>query len=188
MRPSGIIAMNLDPGDELSWARVTSGHDELMIITRGGFALRFDESEVRPMGRSAAGVWAIKLRAGDQVTGFDVVHPDSDLLVVSAKGWGKRTPLEEYAPRGRYTQGIQTVDIHRLDSIGPLITGRVVHPEDQISLITSAGIIIRLRVSEISQMGRSTRGVRMVNLDSGDAVSACARIRFTEASKAEELA
>jgi len=77
------------------------------------------------------------------------------------------------------------VDIHRLDETGPLITGRVVHPEDQISLITSGGIIIRMRVSDISQMSRSTRGVKMVNLGDGDSVSACARIRFTEASKAE---
>jgi len=186
VRPSGIIAMNLDPGDELSWARLTNGHEEMVIVTRDGFALRFDENEVRPMGRTAAGVWGIKLRPDDRVTGFDVVHPDSDLLVVTAKGWGKRTPLDEYAARSRYTQGVQTVDVHRLEETGPIITGRVVHPEDQISLITSAGIIIRMRVSDISQMGRSTRGVRLVNLDSGDGVSACARIRFTEASKAEE--
>ncbi len=185
VRPSGIIAMNLDPNDELSWARVTNGDEELVIVTADGFALRFHENEVRPMGRTAAGVWAIRLREGDRVTGFDVADPELDLLVVTAKGWGKRTPLAQYPARSRYTQGVQTVDIHRLDETGPIITGRVVHPEDQISLITTGGIIIRMRVSDISQMSRSTRGVKMVNLGDGDSVSACARIRFTEASKAE---
>jgi DNA gyrase subunit A len=186
VRPSGIIAMNLDPGDELSWARLTNGEDEFVVVTAGGFALRFDENEVRPMGRTAAGVWAIRLRKDDKVTGFDVAHPDSDLLVVTARGWGKRTPLEQYAAKGRYTQGIQTVDISRLNETGPIITGRVVHPKDQISLVTSNGMTIRLRVAEISQMGRATRGVRLVNLGDGDAVSACARIRYTDASKAED--
>ncbi len=185
VRSSGIIAMNLDPGDELSWARVTSGDDELVIVTAEGLALRFHENEVRPMGRTAAGVWAIKLRSGDRVTGFDVVQPDQDLLVVTAKGWGKRTPLAQYAAKSRYTQGMQTTDTHRLDETGPVITGRVVHPEDQISLITSGGIIIRMRVSDISQFSRATRGVKLVNLGDGDSVSACARLRFTEASKAE---
>jgi DNA gyrase subunit A len=177
--------MNLDPGDELGWARVTSGDEELVVVTGEGLALRFHENEVRPMGRTAAGVWAIRLRDGDRVTGFDVVDPDLDLLVVTAKGWGKRTPLAQYPTKSRYTQGVQTTDTHRLDETGPIITGRVVHPEDQISLITSGGIIIRMRVSDVSQFSRATRGVKMVNLGDGDSVSACARIRFTEASKAE---
>ena len=188
VRSTGIIAMNLDPGDELSWARTTSGDQELIVVTAGGLALRFDENAVRPMGRTAAGVWAIRLRPGDRVCGFDVVNPDGDLLVVTAKGYGKRTPLDQYAAKGRYTQGILTVDHNRLDETGPIITGRVVDPDDQISLITTGGIIIRMKVSDVSQMGRATRGVKMVNLDDGHTVSACARIRATEASKAEEEA
>ncbi|MCB0235322.1 MAG: DNA gyrase subunit A, partial [Anaerolineae bacterium] len=154
VRPSGIIAMNLDPGDELSWARTTSGDQELIVVTAGGLALRFDENAVRPMGRAAAGVWAIRLRPDDQVTGFDVVNPDGDLLVVTAKGYGKRTPLSQYAAKSRYTQGILTIDHTRLDETGPVITGRVVDPDDQISLITTGGIIIRMRVSDVNQMGR----------------------------------
>ncbi|MEZ4769330.1 MAG: DNA gyrase C-terminal beta-propeller domain-containing protein [Caldilineales bacterium] len=122
------------------------------------------------------------------MTGFDVVNPHGDLLVVTAKGYGKRTPLDQYAPKGRYTQGILTIDHNRLDETGPVITGRVVDPDDQISLITSGGIIIRMKVSDVSQMGRATRGVKMVNLDDGDLVSACARIRATEASKVAEEA
>ncbi|MCS6845521.1 MAG: DNA gyrase subunit A [Caldilineales bacterium] len=187
VRPSGIIAMNLEDGDELGWARLSSGNDEFIIVTAGGMALRFHEEEVRPMGRTAAGVMAIKLRADDRVTGFDVVTPDSDLLVVTAKGWGKRTPLAEYPAKGRYTQGVHTVDVHKLEQIGPVITGRVVQPKDQITLITSAGMVIRLRVSDISRLGRATRGVRLVNLANGDVVTACARIRYAETSKAEEV-
>ena len=137
------------------------------------------------MGRTAAGVMAIRLRPEDKVTGFDVVHPDSDLLVVTAKGWGKRTPLDQYPAKGRHTQGVQTVDQSRLNETGPIITGRVVHPDDQISLVTSGGMTIRIRVADISQMSRATRGVRLVNLGDGDTVSACARIRHTEADLAE---
>ena len=107
--------MNLDPGDELSWARLTNGEDDFVIVTAGGVALRFHESQVRPMGRTAAGVKAIRLRSEDKVTGFDVVHPGSDLLVVTAKGWGKRTPLDQYPAKGRHTQGVQTVDQNRLN-------------------------------------------------------------------------
>ena len=109
------------------------------------------------MGRAAAGVWAIRLRPGDRVTGFDVVNPDGDLLVVTAKGYGKRTPMDQYAAKGRYTQGILTIDHNRLDETGPIITGRVVDPDDQISLITTGGIIIRMRVSDVNQMGRATK-------------------------------
>ena len=185
VRPSGIIAMNLDPSDELSWARLTNGEDDFVVVTAGGVALRFHESQVRPMGRTAAGVMAIRLRPKDKVTGFDVVHPDSDLLVVTAKGWGKRTPLDQYPAKGRHTQGVQTVDQSRLNETGPIITGRVVHPDDQISLVTSGGMTIRMRVADISQMSRATRGVRLVNLGDGDTVSACARIRHTEADLAE---
>ncbi len=185
VRANGIIAMNLDPGDELSWARLTNGEDDFVIVTAGGVALRFHESQVRPMGRTAAGVKAIRLRSEDKVTGFDVVHPGSDLLVVTAKGWGKRTPLDQYPAKGRHTQGVQTVDQSRLNETGPIITGRVVHPDDQISLVTSGGMTIRMRVADISQMSRATRGVRLVNLGDGDTVSACARIRHTEADLAE---
>jgi DNA gyrase subunit A len=186
VRSNGIIAMNLDPLDELGWARLTNGDNEFLIVTARGRALRFHEDQVRPMGRTAAGVWAIRLQGGDQVTGFDVVRPDCDLLVVSARGWGKRTPLSQYAPKGRYTQGILTIDHHRLDETGPLVSGRVVDPQDQISIITSGGIAIRLRVADISRMGRATRGVRLVNLAGGDTVSACARIRHDATSLADE--
>ncbi|MEA3337960.1 MAG: DNA gyrase subunit A [Chloroflexota bacterium] len=191
IRSSGIIAMNLGPDDQLGWARLSTGDDDLIIVTAGGRALRFVETQVRPMGRTAAGVMAIRLREGDEVTGFDVVRPECDLLIVSAHGYGKRTPLAQYPVKSRYTQGVLATDRTRLDETGPLVSGRVVHPADQISLITSSGIAIRMEVSDVSQMGRATRGVRMVNLDKGDIVSACARIRHEatgESDQDEDLA
>ena len=176
VRQNGVIAMGLDDDDSLEWARLTQGGQEFIIVTRGGKALRFAEEEVRSMGRTAAGVWAIKLLGDDQVTSFDVVEPDGDLFVLHERGWGKRTPLEEYSPKGRYTQGIWATDHTRLDEIGPIVSARVVRPKDQITIITSNGIMLRTTVAEISQMGRSTRGVRIVRLGEGDSVAALAVI------------
>lgn len=176
VRQNGVIAMGLDDDDSLEWARLTSGNEEFIIVTRGGKALRFDEGQVRAMGRTAAGVWAIRLLGDDQVTSFDVVDPEGDLFVLHERGWGKRTPLEEYSPKGRYTQGIWATDHNRLDEIGPIVSARVVRPRDQITIITSNGIMLRTTVAEISQMGRSTRGVRIVRLGEGDSVAALAII------------
>src|SRR5690606_25745145 len=96
VRPSGLIAMSLDEGDELCWVKLTHGDDELIIVTAQGQAIRFSETDVRPMGRAAAGVMAIKLDENDRVAGMDVVNPEADLLIVTARGFGKRTPLSEY--------------------------------------------------------------------------------------------
>jgi len=176
VRQNGVIAMNLDDDDSLEWVRLTSGKQEFIIVTRGGKALRFDEGKVRAMGRTAAGVFAIRLLGDDQVTSFDVVEPDSDLFVLHERGWGKRTAIDEYTPKGRYTQGIWATDHTRLDEIGPIVAARIVHPQDQITIITSNGIMLRTGVADISQMGRSTRGVRIVKLGAGDSVAALAVI------------
>ena len=100
VRPSGIIAMNLEPGDELAWACVTNGEQEFMIVTADGKAVRFSEKEVRAMGRTAAGVRAIKLQTDDRIIGFDVVEPDGELLVLAERGHGKRSPLAQYPTTG----------------------------------------------------------------------------------------
>jgi DNA gyrase subunit A len=176
VRPSGLIAMNLDDDDALEWARLTNGDQDFLIVTRGGKAVRFHEEHVRAMGRTAAGVWAIRLLNSDEVTSLDVVEPGGDLFVLHEKGWGKRVPLDQYPGRGRYTQGVWTTDHSRLQETGPIVAARVVHPEDQITVITSSGIMLRTHVSQISQMGRSTRGVRIVNLDADDTVAALAVI------------
>jgi DNA gyrase subunit A len=176
VRPSGLIAMGLDNDDALEWARLTNGNQEFLIVTRNGKAVRFHEDNVRAMGRSAAGVWAIRLLDNDEVTSLDVVEPGGDLFVLHANGWGKRVPLDEYPGKGRYTQGVWTTDHRRLEETGPIVAARVVHENDHITVITSNGIMLRTEVTQISQMGRSTRGVRIVNLDADDSVAALAVI------------
>jgi DNA gyrase subunit A len=168
--------MNLDDDDALEWARLTNGDQDFLIVTRGGKAVRFHEENVRSMGRTAAGVWAIRLMDGDEVTSLDVVEPGGDLFVLHERGWGKRVPLDQYPGKGRYTQGVWTTDHTRLEETGPIVAARVVHPNDQVTVITSSGIMLRTHVNQISQMGRSTRGVRIVNLDPEDSVAALAVI------------
>jgi DNA gyrase subunit A len=177
VRSSGVIAMNLDPDDSLDWARLTSGSEEFIIVTRQGKALRFHEDAVRPMGRTAAGVMAIRLLGDDEVVSLDVIQTGSDLLVLHERRWGKRVRLTEYNAKGRYTQGYWTTDHRRLAEVGPIVSARVVSEEDQITVITSNGLVLRTGVAGISQMGRSTRGVRVVNLQDGDSVAALAVIR-----------
>lgn len=176
VRASGLIAMNLDEDDSLEWARLTNGDQEFIIVTRSGKALRFHEDNVRAMGRTAAGVMAMRLLGNDEITSFDVIDEDMQLLVLHERGWGKRVPLAEYAPKGRYTQGIWTTDHRRLEETGPIVAARVVRETDQITVITSNGIMLRTQVSQISSMGRSTRGVRVVNLAGDDSVAALAVI------------
>ena len=183
VRPSGLIAMNLDEDDSLEWAQLTGGDQEFIIVTRGGKALRMREDQVRAMGRAAAGVWAMRLLPKDLVTGFDVVRPGADLLVLHEVGCGKRARLQEYPQRSRYTQGVWTTDHTRLPEVGPIVAARVVDEKDQITVITGNGIILRTPVSGISQMGRPTRGVRIVNLDEGDTVAALAVLRHEDLTR-----
>ena len=186
VRPSGIIAMNLGPGDELGWARATAGNQEFIIVTAGGRALRFAETEVRAMGRSAAGVGAIRLSEEDSVACFDVVEPGGDLLVITQNGYGKRTPLTEYPAHGRKTGGQWTLAHTRLDETGKIVAARVVQEDDQVTIITSNGIALRTPVAAISQMGRMTRGVRIVNPDSGDTIAAMARLSASVEADGDE--
>ncbi len=185
VRPSGIIAMSLDEGDELGWARLTSGSDELIIVTAKGRALRFSEEQVRPMGRTAGGVNAIRLQEGDFVTGMDVVEPEGDLLVVTASGYGKRTPLAEYPLQSRYGSGVQTTNTNRLGDGDLVVVGRVVSEQDEVMLMTANGIALRTNVRSINQMGRPARGVRLVHLQDGDCVTAVARLPLDDESQGE---
>ncbi|MCB9162627.1 MAG: DNA gyrase subunit A, partial [Caldilineaceae bacterium] len=183
VRSIGVIAMGLDEDDSLDWARLTNGDQEFIVVTRGGKALRFHEEQVRAMGRTAAGVMAIRLLDDDEVVSLDVVDPDGDLLVIHERGWGKRVPLSEYNAKGRYTQGNWTTDHRRLDEVGPIVSARVVGPGDQITVMTGMGIVLRTSVSGISRMGRSTRGVRVVNLQEGDFVAALAILTEDDLSR-----
>ncbi len=183
VRSTGLIAMNLDDNDSLDWARMTNGDQEFIIVTRNGKALRFHEQNVRPMGRTAAGVMAMRLLGDDEIVSMDVVRSDSDLLVLHERGWGKRTPLDEFNEKGRYTQGNWATDHRRLDEIGPIVAARVVRPTDQITVMTANGIVLRTGVAGISQMGRSTRGVRVVNLQDGDSVAALAVLTYEDLNR-----
>ncbi|HAX68895.1 MAG TPA: DNA gyrase subunit A, partial [Anaerolineae bacterium] len=183
VRPSGLIAMNLDDGDTLGWARLTSGKDEIIIITENGQALRFNESKVRAMGRQAAGVQGIKLKKEDAVTSMDVVEKDGALLVVTTSGFGKQTPLTEYAPKGRATSGISTIDQKALKDIGKIAAARVVQKEDDLTIMTANGVTIRLKVKDVKQSGRSTRGVHLIKPQEGDSVASVARISAEDLKK-----
>jgi DNA gyrase subunit A len=174
VRPSGLIAINLDDGDELGWVKLTEGDDEVIIVTQQGQAIRFKESEARPMGRAAGGVMAIKLADGDQVATMDVVAPTGDLLVVTTKGYAKRTPLSEYATQGRHGGGIVTLNKKSLDITGFVADARVVNDDDEITLISAEGMVLRMGVKQISQMGRATRGATVMRMKGRDTVASLA--------------
>ncbi len=176
VRPSGMIAIGLDEGDELGWARLTDGEDEIILVTEQGKALRFPEALVRSMGRTAGGVNGIKLAKGDYVTSMEVVEPKGDLLIITARGYGKRTPLAEYAPKGRATGGMFTINQKSLNQTGSIVAARVVQEADDLTIISSNGVVLRTRVEAIKQAGRATRGTLVMSLDKSDSVASVARI------------
>jgi len=172
VRRDGIIALNLDPEDELVAVRLTRGNDEILLVTAGGLAIRFPEAEVRVMGRMARGVRGINLRAGDRVVGADVVKPGADLLVVTANGYGKRTPLDAFRVQSRGGKGIIAARV--TDKNGPVVAQAVVERGEEVVMVSAAGILIRLKVKEIPVHGRATRGVLLMRLDAGDRLVALA--------------
>jgi len=177
VRMSGLIAINLKDGDELGWTRLTSGDDDIIMVTRGGRALRTSETEIRPMGRTAAGVIGIRLEKGDSLAAMEVVDPKAYLLVVTEKGYGKRTMLKYYRTQGRATKGVATIDLNSISKIGKITSARVVKKGDQITMISNNGIMLRLNVDKISSTtSRTTRGSRLMKLDKGDLVASVGRI------------
>ena len=176
VRHSGLIAISLGEGDELGWVRLTHGEDEVIIVTEQGQALRISEGDVRAMGRTAAGVNGIKMRMGDKLASMEVVEPDSDLLVVTTGGFGKRTPLSEYPRKSCATRGVQTIDKKALKKIGLIASARVVQVDDDLTLISASGVVLRTPMQAISQSGRATRGVTLMNVEEGDYVASVARI------------
>ena len=174
IRTSGLIAIGLEEGDELDWVRLTDGSDEIVLVTEGGLSLRFPEKTVRAMGRTARGVRAIRLRPGDRLAAAEVVEPGGSLLIVSLYGYGKRTPLEAFPTRNRGGKGV--IAYRPTARTGPVVAARVVQEPDEITLISENGIILRTHVRTISVMGRTARGVRLMDLREGDAVSAVARL------------
>jgi DNA gyrase subunit A len=187
VRPSGLIAMTLDKGDYLGWARLTSGKDEVIFVTEKGQALRFSENRVRSMGRQAAGVRGVRLAKGDSVTSMDVVRKNASLLVVTVAGFGKQTPLKEYMPKGRATAGVSTIDKKAIKEIGKIAAARVVQKDDDLTIITANGVALRLKVADVKQAGRATKGVHLIKPQSGDYVASVARIAAEDLKKAGAL-
>ena len=184
VRANGLIAIKLDPGDELRWVKMTSGKDEIVISTALAQAIRFKETDVRPMGRATRGVRGVRLRSGDSVVGMDVVMPGSELLVVMENGYGKRTKVDQFTTHARGGVGIKagvvsaktgkTVDVRALDSI-----------EDDLVIISISGTIIRQPLKDISLIGRATQGVRIMRLKDGDKVASVAVV--SEAKLEEKI-
>ena len=173
-RSTGINAITLKDDDELISVKLTRGTTELIAVTRNGQAIRFDENDVRHMGRTAMGVIGIRLNKKDSVITLDIVEEGADLLVITEKGFGKRTPLSEYRTQGRGGKGVRTVNITK--RIGKLAAAKVVDEECEVMSISSEGIIIRMNVKGISSMGRSTQGVILMKLGKDDSVVALAKI------------
>ncbi len=180
VRRNGLIAIDLDEGDELNWVKLSSGSEELIIATTDGKAVRFNEKQARPMGRDTHGVRAITLRKDALVAGFDIVRPDAFLLVVSARGYGKLTPLSEYPSHSRGGQGVYTMAV--TDRTGALVGMRVVvdPKEEQLIVISEGGQVIRMPVENIRIAGRQTQGVIIMRLDEGDTVATIAGVGSAE--------
>jgi DNA gyrase subunit A len=175
IRADGIIAINIRKGDELVQVRLTSGKDDILMVSKSGHAARFDESRVRPMGRGTAGVKGMNVSAkGNRVLAMDVARDDTELFVVTENGYGKRTPVPEYPVKGRATQGVQT--IRMTTKKGGLAGGLIVREHQELIFISQNGMVQRTNVKGISQMGRATQGVRVMNLRDGDRVSAVALV------------
>jgi len=168
---TGIIAADLEEDDELVDVEVTDGSQDLVIATEDGMTIRFDEDEVRPMGRNARGVNGIKLQAGDAVAGLVATDEDDGqaLLTVTENGYGKRTPLAEYSTQSRYGKGL--IDIKTGDRNGPVTAVKAVDPDDGLVMMSERGQIVRTRVDEISTVGRNTMGVIVMDVEDGDAVA-----------------
>jgi DNA gyrase subunit A len=168
IRRNGIIAINLKKGDQLKWAKLTTGNDQVILATRQGQSIRFDEKQARPMGRTAAGVRAIKLKKqNDEVAGFDIIKGDDAVfLVVMEHGFAKQTSLKEYKKQARGGSGIKTADV--TPKTGMVISAHVVAGEKEIFALSAKGQMIRTDLETVRKTGRSAQGVRIMNLNSGD--------------------
>ena len=183
-RSGGLIGISLDDDDELVGVELTEGDSEILLVTSEGQAIRFSEEQVRAMGRPARGVIGIKLDAGDQVVGLVVASDDADLLVVTEQGFGKRTALSEYRQTNRGGKGVLT--LKRTERTGPIVGVHVVREGNEIMILSVDGIMIRMKVSEISRLGRNTQGVTLMRLDENDRVVGVADIVGKEDEEDED--
>ncbi len=185
VRSNGLIAINLDEGDELKWIRMTTGDNEVVISTAQGQAIRFHEKGARPMGRVARGVRGIRLRPGDNVIGMDIVEEGSDIFVISKYGYGKRTSIDQFTAHARGGVGIRSAVVN--DKTGELVgVKRLMGEEQEIIIISQQGQTIRLGLKDISSLGRATQGVRIMRLNDGDEIVSLALVdKVEEAEEAD---
>lgn len=175
IRTNGIIAIRLDAEDVLQWVRLTGGSDQILISTAQGQALRFEESDVRPMGRTARGVRGIRLRSGDHVVGFDIVDEKAHVAVVNALGYGKRTKVKLFAMHKRGGLGVKASVVN--SKTGPIVNVvRIEQEDDELLLISENGHVIRIKAGDIPVIGRATQGVRIMRLNKGDSIVSTALI------------
>jgi DNA gyrase subunit A len=178
-RPSGIIAVSLDEGDRLVGVAVTDGRHDVMLFSDAGKAVRFAEQDVRPMGREAHGVRGMTLVPGQQVISLVVAEEETKpVLVATENGYGKRTAVGEFTRHGRGSQGMIAIQTSARN--GKVVAARLVAPEDEVMLITTGGVLIRTRVSEIREMGRATQGVTLINLDQDEKLAGLERVVETD--------
>ena len=173
-RKDGLIAINLEERDELVKVVLTDGKQELILVTAQGMSIRFSEEEVRPIGRTGQGVHGIKLTKGDHVQAMDMVRSDAQVLVITENGYGKRTSIDEYRSQSRGGKGIQTIKESKRN--GDIVDMLIVKNGEEIMVVTTEGIIIRLEVSGITSSGRATMGVMLMRLNDNDKVIAMAKV------------
>lgn len=183
IRTNGLIAISLREDDDLISVRLTDGEKQVIIGTRDGMLVRFQEDDIRSMGRTAGGVRGIKLRDGDEVVGMEIVEPGQEILVVTEKGYGKRTSEEEYRLQSRGGVGLKTIQI--TDKNGPMVAVKTVDGSEDLMLITINGMLIRMDVNDISLIGRSTQGVRLIRLGDDELVATVAKVEKEEESNEE---
>ncbi|TMD98478.1 MAG: DNA gyrase subunit A [Chloroflexi bacterium] len=177
VRRNGLIAINLQENDELNWVRVSSGGDEVLVVTRQGKGVRFSEKEVRPMGRDTMGVSAIRLLSGDEVAGFDIVNLRGNVLVVTERGYGKLTPIDDYPVHHRNGQGVNTIEPKALPTIGEIVGMRVVEDlSEELMVISTMGQVIRIPLEQVNVQGRQTKGVIIMRMSDDDRVGSVAGV------------
>jgi DNA gyrase subunit A len=180
-RKAGIIAVGLDEGDYLIGAALTDGQHDVMLFSDGGKAVRFDENDVRPMGRNARGVRGMMIEEHQNVIAMLVAEDEEQsVLAATINGYGKRTPIGEYTRHGRGTKGM--IAIQQSERNGKVVAATLVRSDDEIMLITDTGVLVRTRVSEIREMGRATQGVTLIALDDGSELSGLQRIVENDAN------
>lgn len=186
VRSSGLIAINLDEGDELKWIRMTNGNDEVVISTSNGQAIRFHEKDVRPMGRVSRGVRGIRLRTGDQVIGMDIVQAGSSIFVISKYGYGKRTKVAQFTAHARGGVGIRSAVVNT--KTGNLVGVKTLIDDTQeVIIISGQGQTIRLGLNDIPELGRATQGVRIMRLNDGDEAVSLALVDVVPDDEVEEV-